>query len=106
MRLKRVYNKDAPKKEWIEVKEQDKDGNEVKRLVPPVVGVIIQHAGPRQNFSPNLVYIAQGEGWMTLAGTELTITGQNRTLVYDILRVPGRYEDGTINYYECVLKEG
>ena len=96
MRLKRIYNKEAPKKEWIET-----DDN---RLVPPVAGVIIQHAGPKQNFSPNLVWIGQKEGWLSLAGTELTVTGQNRTLIYDILRVPGRYEDGTINYYECVLK--
>lgn len=96
MKLKRLYNKEAPKKDWIKTDDD--------RLIPPVSGVRILHAGPKQNFSPNLVYIAQKEGWMSISGNELIITGENRTLVYDILRVPGKYDDGTINYYECVLK--
>lgn len=128
MRLKRIYNKEAPKKDWTEVGETcqtckgkgviinatldgidkcpDCTDGQVVRLVPPVAGVEIQHAGPRQNFSPNFVWGGQQEGWLSMQGVELTIAGVNRTLIYDILRVPGRYEDGTINYYECVLKEG
>lgn len=125
MRLKRLYNHDAPAKEWVTRQEvcptckgkgkivnaaadglekcpDCKDGAQSVK-VPPVVGVEVLQAGPQQNFSPDLVFNGQKEGWITTQGEQLVLTGSNVVLTYRILRVPGKYDDGTINHYECKL---
>lgn len=78
------------------------------RSVPPVTGVEVLRHGERQNFSERLVFGAQREGWLSIEGNELHISGANKTLTYRILRPPGRYpldDDGEerINHYECEL---
>lgn len=102
MQLKRIYNHDAPKKEWVS--RTGSDGT--SQQIPPVTGVEIRRHGgidSRQKFTPRLVDRGQREGWLSLAGVELTIAGENKTLIYKINRVPGRYDDETINYYDCQL---
>lgn len=128
MQLKRLYDKEAPAAEWLTVEEEcqtcqgkGKVVNEAAdgladcaacsdgvrtRQVPPVAGVEVQRVGAvgtMQNFSPRLIEGGRAEGWLALAGNQVIITGVNKVLTYDIQRVPGRYEDGRINHYECVL---
>jgi hypothetical protein len=140
MRLKRIYNHDAPKEEWVTRAElcptcsgKGKVVNEAldgvkdcpdcedgirKTQIPPVVTVEVQYAGDFQKFSPKIVAQGRKQGWLSLEGNHLTIFGVNEKLVYEIGRVPGRYElavaedapEGAagyevINWYECNLVE-
>ncbi|MDE8535594.1 hypothetical protein PZC41_14935, partial [Staphylococcus aureus] len=75
------------------------------RMIPPVSGVQVLHAGPKQNFSPNLVSGGQAEGWLSISGDKLTITATNKTLIYKVNRRPGKYPAGRVNAYECELME-
>jgi len=131
MMLKRLYDFDAPEAEWVTREEPcetcdakgvvvnesldgvepcpDCEGGMRSRLIPPVVGVEVVRAGPLQKFSPKIVARGQAEGWLSTQGVELVIHGENKTLTYQINRVPGRYEAGSgleqINYYDCELVE-
>lgn len=51
----------------------------------------ILRAGPRQNFSPEMVERAVTEGWMSLGKGKLTIHGEHGDVVYRITRAPGYY---------------
>lgn len=128
MRLKRVYDHNAPQLAWGERKEscetckaKGKVVNEtldgvvdcpdclggVRHIpVPPVMGVVVQHAGPKQNFSPNFVEGGQEEGWLSVHRKNLTIKATNGDWVYEIMRRPGRYGAESIAHYECQLISG
>ena len=86
MRLKRLY---------------DRSGKH-----PVVSGVQVLHAGPEHHFSPNIVEIGIEEGWLTMDVDRITIHGSDGDLVYQILRAPGKYEDGVIHYYDCKKVKG
>jgi len=73
---------------------------------PVVSGVRVLHAGPEQHFSPNLCEIGMKEGWLSMDTDRITIHAEGKDLVYEILRAPGKYEDGVIHYYDCKLKGG
>ncbi len=127
MKLRRLYDLDAPKSKWIHQEEVcipcrgkgnvlNDSGDEIiscpdcddgiqVRIIPPVSGVEVLHTGPRQHFSPRLVEGASREGWLQLENGRLTINGSNRKLVYEVKRPPGQYEGKVINYYDCVLIE-
>ena len=127
MRLKRLYDWDAPKAEWATREEQCatcngkgvviNDANDgvvncpdcedgVRQVsVPPVSGVEVEHAGPEQHFSTRIIDRGLSEGWMSIANGQLSVNGENRTLVYDIKRAPGTYKGERINYYDCALRE-
>ena len=111
MRLKRIYDWDAPEEEWVEQEEPcptcngegvvgetaqvdcpDCEDGTRTRQIPPVAGVEVQHAGPKQHFSPRIIDGGQAEGWLSIAGNQLVIHGENKTLTYDIKRPPGRWE--------------
>ena len=97
MLLKRHYKKDA----------------QGTLLTPPQVAYLeVKHTGssPAQHFSTRLVAAGIAEGWLSIAGTQLTLKGAADDLVYSIVRVPGRYPSDTersgyevIHYYDCVL---
>lgn len=82
------------------------------QYVPPVSEIEVQRAGAVQHFSPRIVETGRREGWLSLEGTQLRINGRDRTLVYLVDRIPGRYPDPEregqyeqINYYDCSLVE-
>lgn len=94
MLLKRTYDVDAPKARWRPRLERGRpvkgaDGQDV--LVPPVNGVEVLRAGPRQRFSPDLVVRGAAEGWLELKGDRLVLRGTNVTLKYRVARTPGYY---------------
>lgn len=114
MRLKRLYDHDRPRDDWKTREERcqtcagkgvvinaDSTGVDacpagcengvLGRLVPPLRGVEILHAGPRQNFSPRLVAAAIAEGWMVLSADRIMLKAQPHDVVYLIERAPGRY---------------
>jgi len=129
MRLKRLYDREAPKKEWGERVEtcptckgkgvvvnqsrtgvdQCPAGCEAGRLVtkvPPVSGVQVLHAGPEQHFSPNFLEGGMKESWLSMDTDQITIHGADGDLVYKVLRTPGRYGDEVIHYYDCKKLKG
>ena len=99
MLLKRQYKKHA-------------DGT---LLDPPQVDHLdVKHTGtsPGQHFSTRLVAAGIAEGWLSIAGSQLTIKTDGEPLVYTVVRVPGKYPCSTersgyevINYYDCLLNE-
>ena len=114
MLLKRLYDHDAPKKEWVVQEEEcktcsgkgkvvnnaldgvencpDCEGGVRKRSIPPVSGVEVLRAGSvQQHFSPHLIEGGQGEGWLSLVENELVVNGVNKRLTYRVLRMPGYY---------------
>lgn len=125
MKLKRIYNHDAPPEEWTAVTEKcadckgkgkvvnetadglddcpECDGGTITKHQPPVAGVEILSFGERQKFSQRLVDRGMREGWIVMTGMNLTVAGANKSLLYGIERLPGRYDDGTIHYYDCAL---
>lgn len=72
---------------------------------PVVSGVQVLHAGPAQHFSPDFLTGAAAEGWLIRDGDRIVIHGQDGAVVYRIVRPPGRYEDGTIHYFDCLRME-
>ena len=59
-----------------------------------VSGVRIKDTGssPEQSWAARQVEQYMGEGWMTMRGDEIVITGvDGEVLIYDILRRPGYY---------------
>lgn len=60
-----------------------------------VTGVEVKYAkavGSEQHFSPRLIEGGIAEGWLSTDYTKkLTIDGENKELVYEILRRPGTY---------------
>ncbi len=113
MQLKRLYDEQAPKKQWGtrldpcrgcdrgKVVNAARDGVEdcplcngtgkMEVLVPPVVGVRILRAGRVQRFTQNLINGGLQEGWLGMAGGRITITAEPENLTYRIVRVPGAY---------------
>lgn len=114
MRLKRVYNHDAPEEEWVTDEEDcptcgakgvvvneagdgledcsDCEGEGVRvRQIPPVAGVEIQQASKHQKFTPHIVEEGTYQGWITMADGQIIVDGENGRLVYDIVRTPGVY---------------
>ena len=101
MRLKRVYDWDAPQDHWPK-RHYDRNtnhpvdsptpGQDVElRLVPPIKGVIILGARPRQKFPVSLVEQGIFEGWIEIAKGQIVVTGMNHREVYDIVRGPGHW---------------
>lgn len=65
-----------------------------KRLYTPdghVRGVTILHAKTRWHISPSLLEQGVNQGWITDSGATLRVRGDNRLLVYDVVRRPGYY---------------
>ena len=113
MRLKRIYNHDAPKKQWstrMEVcRECDRgkvvnaagDGVEnclvcggdgkMEIAVPPVRGIQVLRAGMVQRFTQNFINGALKEGWLSIGNGCMTINAIAGALTYRIVRVPGAY---------------
>lgn len=58
---------------------------------PKVRGVKVMRAGKRQNFSADLVAAAIAQGWMSMSGNELVLSGENVELTYKVERGPGYY---------------
>lgn len=63
---------------------------------PKVIGVRIDHAGPRQKFSPDLLFKAMKEGWLSIADGKVIVKGVDKQgfpqiLTYKIVREPGWY---------------
>jgi hypothetical protein len=104
MLLKRFYK--VPEG-WV--KELDKHGTCIN--LPPLDYVSLAHTGvsAKQNFSVSLVHAAIAEGWAKLEAKKLHLMVHPETLVYDILRMPGRHPAKNhagyevIHAYECVL---
>lgn len=113
MQLKRLYNHDAPKKEWGIREDEcvtckgkgvvindtldgvadcpDCEGGVRKVPVPPVAGIEILSVKENQHFSTHLVANAVNEGWMSQDKDLLTIKGANKMVTYRIARMPGYY---------------
>lgn len=114
MLLKRKYDHDAPTERWtksyspcpvckgsgarlIGGKPSVCDGTgceagRVVKLIPPVVGVEVLHAGDRQNFSPSLIRQGQKAGWLTFEADRLTILdSEGDPVTYKVVREPGSY---------------
>lgn len=72
---------------------------------PVVCGVRVLHAGAVQHFSPDFLAGAEGEGWLSRDGDRIILHGDGGAVVYRVVRGPGRYEDGPINYFDCVRVE-
>lgn len=72
---------------------------------PVVRGVQVLTAGPVQHFSPDFLVGAEGEGWLERKDDTIIIHGEAGLVVYRIVREPGRYDDGVINYFDCVKVE-
>lgn len=72
---------------------------------PVVSGVKVLHAGPVQHFSPDFLTGAAAEGWLSREGDRVILRGADGAVVYRILREPGRYNDGAINYFDCIRVE-
>lgn len=72
---------------------------------PVVCGIKVLTAGPVQHFSPDFLVGAEGEGWLTRKEDTVIIHGEDGLVVYRIVREPGRYADGVINYFDCVKVE-
>lgn len=72
MLLKRIYDRTDPKH-------------------PKVCGVEVKRAGPRQNFSPEIVLQGTAQGWIKLVDRTIVIRGKGGDVVYRIARVPGSY---------------
>ena len=79
---------------------------------PPLDFIECKHTGSSaaQHFSTRLVTDGLSEGWMSIKDGKLTLHCQPDDLVYQIVRVPGKYPSKTeksghevINYYDCVL---
>lgn len=68
---------------------------------PIVRGVKVLRAGPVQHFSPRFVFGALSEGWLSRNGDLLIIHGEDGAVIYRIVREPGLYADGQINYFDC-----
>jgi hypothetical protein len=60
---------------------------------PPLDYVELKHTGanPEQNFSMGMVVDGLREGWMAFDGDELVLQVKPETLLYKVLRTPGRY---------------
>lgn len=56
-----------------------------------VCGVKILHVKPRWHVSPPLLEQGRVQGWLRLTGTTLTVRGENRQVVYEVIRIPGHY---------------
>lgn len=98
MLLKRVYDHSAPREKWRK-QYRGKDGRIVddvkdaasERDIPPVLGVRILHAGPKQKFSPSFVAAGTEEGWLTITQSHLVIQGPEEQVTYRVERTPGHY---------------
>lgn len=64
-------------------------------------GIRIRRSGPKQHFTPGFVSRGVGEGWLSLGRGKLTLHTLDGDVTYTVLRVPGKYEDGPIHYYDC-----
>ena len=58
---------------------------------PPVRGVEVRRAGPRQKFSPEQLATGAKIGYLSMADGHVTLKAENVTLVYKIVRTPGFY---------------
>ena len=120
MRLKRIYDHDAPKKKWMSRQEEcatcqgkgvvvneTLDGvkdcpdctDGVRTIpVPPVAGIEVQHVGAsgKQNFSVRLINGGLSESWLSIERGRVIIHGVNKTLTYKVISVDR-------NQYECEL---
>lgn len=99
MLLKRAYRKSRG---WIpEYNNPREDGTlpnphraaGVLLNPPPLDQLQVLHTGLQeaQHFSERLVRKGQEEGWLTIDKGTLTIYAKPENLVYEIVRVPGRY---------------
>lgn len=114
-----VGDKNAPESLWSTpngdepYEHVEEDGKYYRvRYVPPVEEVEILTANETQHFSPRIVELGRREGWLSLKQDTLKIIGRERTVVYNVDRIPGRYPDPDdpeqkvqINYYDCSLTE-
>lgn len=122
MYLKRFYDWSAPEEKWTMNRIvcatcrgagailrdgeprlcPDCSGGIIEKEIPPVAGVDVLKAGPKvKHFSTRFVKRGQAEGWLELGAEELMIVARNMTLVYEIVRKPGRYGNEKINYFDC-----
>lgn len=115
LKLKRLYDHDAPAERWGAIAQECRDCNgrrrviaanddvvdcptcggngHVDRRVPPVRGVAIQVAsGPVHHFSERFIHGGVAEGWLAFADGRVTIRNDvGDDAVYRITRGPGWY---------------
>ena len=112
MLLKRIYNWDAPKKDWtmrIDACEPCKgkgmvvneacdgvvpcpekcDSGVLKKSIPPVVAIKILNASPVMHFSPRLIEQGSMQGWLTVSSGKVILKGVDGEVSYKITDVPG-----------------
>jgi len=58
---------------------------------PKLKGVRVLRAGPRQNFSPELIQKGSAEGWLSLAKGRLVIEAEGGPIAYAVKCGPGYY---------------
>ena len=99
MLLKRLYHQDKLIFNKLEkhgaLTDRTQPEGKVLHVLPKAVRTVqIKSVGAlsgRQVFSTKFVDKAVEEGWMTVTGEKIVITGEDRVLVYSITRFPGRY---------------